>query len=271
MTQIGLLRAVRGKAIKTTQSDTAAPCPQDKVNRQFRAPAPDMLWVSDFNYVSTWAGFVYVAFVIDTFANHIVGWRVSGSAKTDFVLDALEQALYKRRPDGDGSLVHHSDRGSQYVSIRYTERLADAGIEPSVAAIVTRTDGVPRRPSETATTTHWPRRSMASTRPRSFAVAALGKTSRPSRWRPSNGWIGSTTADCLNPSGTSRLPRLKPTPMRSVPRSIWSHKVKQLVSGKPGAVQLIRSSVSSVIFRSTSASFSLATALTSAPARSRSV
>ena len=135
MTQIGLRGAVRGKVIKTTQGDMSAPCPQDKVNRQFRAPAPNVLWVSDFTYVSTWAGFVYVAFVIDTFANHIVGWRVSGSAKTDFVLDALEQALYKRRPDGDGSLVHHSDRGSQYVSIRYTERLADAGIEPSVGSV----------------------------------------------------------------------------------------------------------------------------------------
>ncbi|QPM89401.1 IS3 family transposase ISDsh1 [Pseudooceanicola algae] len=108
---------------------------EDKVNRHFRAPAPNMLWVSDFTYVSTWAGFVYVAFVIDKFANHIVGWRVSGSAKTDFVLDALEQALYKRRPDGDGSLVRHSDRGSQYVSIRYTEHLADAGIEPSVGSV----------------------------------------------------------------------------------------------------------------------------------------
>ena len=91
-----------------------------------------MLWVSDFTYVSTWAGFVYVAFVIDTFANHIAGWRVSGSARTDFVLDALEQALCKRRPVREGGLIHHSDRGSQYVSIRSTERLAEAGIEPSV-------------------------------------------------------------------------------------------------------------------------------------------
>ena len=135
MKQIGLRGAVRGKVMKTTHSDTSAPCPQDKVNRQFRAPAPNMLWVSDFTYMSTWQGFVYVAFVIDTFANHIVGWKVSGSPKTDFVLDALEQALYKRRPVRKGGLVHHSDRGSQYVSIRYTERLAEAGIEPSVGSV----------------------------------------------------------------------------------------------------------------------------------------
>ena len=125
----------RGKAMKTTMPDTSVPCPRDKVNRKFRAPAPNMLWVSDFTYVSTWQGFVYVAFVIDTFANRIVGWKASRSAKTDFVLDALEQALYARRPTYQGGLIHHSDRGGQYVSIRYTERLAKAGIEPSVGSV----------------------------------------------------------------------------------------------------------------------------------------
>ena len=135
MTSMGLRGAVRGKAVKTTISDASVPCPRDKVNRQFRAPAPNMLWVSDFTYVSTWQGFAYVAFVIDTFANRIVGWKVSRSAKTDFVLDALEQALYARRPVHKGGLIHHSDRGSQYVSIRYTERLAKAGIEPSVGSV----------------------------------------------------------------------------------------------------------------------------------------
>ena len=94
----------------------------------------NQLWVADFTYVSTWQGFVYVAFVIDVFARYIVGWRVSTSMQTDFVLDALEQALYARRPERDGALVHHSDRGSQYVSIRYSERLAEAGIEPSVGS-----------------------------------------------------------------------------------------------------------------------------------------
>lgn len=135
MKQIGICGAVRAKTIKTTVPDTSVPCPRDKVNRQFRAPAPNVLWVSDFTYVSTWQGFAYVAFIIDTFANHIVGWKVSRSAKTDFVLDALEQALYARRPSRDGKLIHHSDRGSQYVSIRYTERLAEAGIEPSVGSV----------------------------------------------------------------------------------------------------------------------------------------
>lgn len=135
MKQIGIRGAVRGKVIKTTVPDTSAPCPRDKVNRQFRAPAPNLLWVSDFTYVSTWQGFIYVAFVIDTFADRIVGWRVSRSAKTDFVLDALEQALHDRRPVQKGGLIHHSDRGGQYLSIRYTERLSEAGIEPSVGSV----------------------------------------------------------------------------------------------------------------------------------------
>jgi putative transposase len=135
MAGMGLRGIVRGKNLKTTFSDTSMPCPRDKVNRQFRASAPDILWVSDFTYVSTWQGFTYVAFIIDTFANRIVGWKVSRTAKTDFVLDALEQALYARRPAHQGGLIHHSDRGSQYVSIRYTERLATAGIEPSVGSV----------------------------------------------------------------------------------------------------------------------------------------
>ena len=134
MKGMGLRGIVRGKAMKTTIPDTSVPCPRDKVNRKFRAQAPNMLWVSDFTYVSTWQGFVYVAFVIDTFANRIVGWKASRSAKTDFVLNALEQALYARRPTYQGGLIHHSDRGGQYVSIRYTERLAKEGIEPYVGS-----------------------------------------------------------------------------------------------------------------------------------------
>ena len=135
MKQMGLSGAVRGKAVKTTISKPAPPCPRDKVNRQFHAPRPNTLWLSDFTYVATWQGFVYVALVIDVFARRIVGWRVSRSAETTFVLDALEQALYERRPFHGKALVHHSDRGSQYVSIRYTERLAAAGIEPSVGSV----------------------------------------------------------------------------------------------------------------------------------------
>ena len=135
MKAMGLEGVIRGKPIRTTVSDRAAPCPLDHVNRQFHAPGPNMLWLSDFTYVSTWAGFVYVAFVIDAYARRIVGWRVSRTAHASFVLDALEQALHDRRPVHRGGLVHHSDRGSQYVSIRYTERLAEAGVEPSVGSV----------------------------------------------------------------------------------------------------------------------------------------
>lgn len=131
----GLHGVIRGKAIRTTTPDKAAPCPLDHVSRQFHAPAPNRLWVSDFTYVSTWSGFVYVAFVIDAYARRIVGWRVSRTPRAGFVLDALEQALHERRPIRRGRLVHHSDRGSQYVSIKYTERLAEAGIEPSVGSV----------------------------------------------------------------------------------------------------------------------------------------
>ncbi|WCM92347.1 IS3 family transposase [Acidovorax sp. NCPPB 2350] len=134
MRRMGLRGVMRGKVVRTTIGDAKAPCPLDRVNRQFQAERPNQLWVSDFTYVSTWQGWLYVAFVIDVFARRIVGWRVSSSMRTDFVLDALEQALYARQPERDGSLVCHSDRGSQYVSIRYTERLAEAGIEPSVGS-----------------------------------------------------------------------------------------------------------------------------------------
>lgn len=135
MRRIALQGVIRGKPVRTTISDKAAPCPRDHVNRQFHAPAPNRLWLSDFTYVSTWSGFVYVAFVIDAFARRIVGWRVSRTAHAQFVLDALEQALHQRRPFDSPTLVHHSDRGSQYVSIKYTERLAEAGIEPSVGSV----------------------------------------------------------------------------------------------------------------------------------------
>ena len=120
--------------MKTTINDKAMPCPLDKVNRQFAADRPNKLWVSDFTYVATWSGFVYVAFVIDVYARRIVGWRASRTASAGFVLDALEQALHARRPV-EGGLVHHSDRGVQYISIKYSERLAKAGIEPSVGSV----------------------------------------------------------------------------------------------------------------------------------------
>nr|WP_313011937.1 IS3 family transposase [Brucella intermedia] len=135
MKEMGIQGIIRGKPHRTTIPDKKQPCPLDKVNRQFRVPAPNMLWVSDFTYVATWKGFVYVAFVIDAYARKIVGWRVSTSPHAGFVLDALEQAVHDRRPVKGMGLVHHSDRGSQYLSIKYTERLADAGIEPSVGSV----------------------------------------------------------------------------------------------------------------------------------------
>ena len=135
MRELGLQGAIRGKPVRTTVSDKAAPCPLDRVKRQFHAAAPNRLWLSDFTYVATWAGFVYVAFIIDAFARRIVGWRVSRTAHAGFVLDALEQALHERRPVRGSGLVHHSDRGVQYVSIKYTGRLVEAGIEPSVGSV----------------------------------------------------------------------------------------------------------------------------------------
>jgi transposase InsO family protein len=128
----GLRGVVRGARVRTTTPDDGADQPRDLVKREFVATRPNQLWVADFTYVATWRGMVYVAFVIDVFSRRIVGWRASASMRTDLALDALEQAVYDR--ETDGALVHHSDRGSQYLSIRYTERLAAAGIEASVGS-----------------------------------------------------------------------------------------------------------------------------------------
>ena len=134
MRAMGLEGAVRGRAWITTTPAGNGSRPADLVDRQFVATRPNQLWVSDFTYVATWGGFTYVAFVIDVFARRIVGWRVSTSMRTDFVLDALEQAIYARRGDALTGLVHHSDRGTPYLSMRYTDRLAAAGIAPSVGS-----------------------------------------------------------------------------------------------------------------------------------------
>jgi putative transposase len=135
MHDMGLRGVGRGRAWKiTTQSAPTSARPTDLVDRHFTATRPNQLWVADFTYVATWRGFVYVAFVIDVFARRIVGWRVSASLATDFVLDALEQAIYDRRGADVAALVHHSDRGTQYLSMRYTDRLTEAGIEPSVGS-----------------------------------------------------------------------------------------------------------------------------------------
>ncbi|WP_299451360.1 IS3 family transposase [uncultured Pigmentiphaga sp.] len=134
MRHLGIEGIRRGKRVRTTIPDSEAACPRDLVKRHFEADRPNRLWVADFTYVSTWQGWLYVAFVIDAYAKRIVGWRASSSMTTDFVLDALEQAVYDRRPTHSDGLVHHSDRGSQYVSIRYSERLGEAGINPSVGS-----------------------------------------------------------------------------------------------------------------------------------------
>jgi putative transposase len=133
MRSLGLQGVMRGRKRRTTISEEKAFLPVDRVKRQFTAKRPNELWVADFTYVATWAGFVYVAFVIDVFARRIIGWRVARSMQTDLVLDALEQALWSRA--GAKGVVHHSDHGSQYLSIRYSERLAEAGVEPSVGSV----------------------------------------------------------------------------------------------------------------------------------------
>jgi putative transposase len=135
MRTMGLAGVRRGKKTITTVSNPKAPCPLDKVNREFQVSRPNALWVVDFTYVHTWAGFVYVAFVIDAFARRIVGWKVSTSATAAFVLDALEQAIHARRPSPDDKLIHHSDRGVQYLAMNYTQRLAEAKLVPSVGSV----------------------------------------------------------------------------------------------------------------------------------------
>ncbi len=135
MRVMGLAGVRRGKKAITTVSNPKAPCPLDKVNREFRVTRPNALWVVDFTHVHTWAGFVYVAFVVDAFARRIVGWKVSASATADFVLDALEQGIHARRPGPEDKLIHHSDRGVQYFAMNYTQRLAEAKLVPSVGSV----------------------------------------------------------------------------------------------------------------------------------------
>ena len=165
----GLKGVVRGETKRTTIADEDAARPADLVDRSFEAEGPDRLWLADITYVRTWSGFTYVAFVIDAYSRFVVGWRVSASLRTDLALDALEQALWARRPDTapDRRLVHHSDAGSQYLSIRYTNRLTQAGIEPSVGSVGDSYDNalarVGHRPIQDRT--HPPERTMAQPRP----------------------------------------------------------------------------------------------------------
>ena len=222
MGSMGLQGVIRGKPVHTTISDKSAPCPLDHVNRQFRAPRPNVLWVSDFTYVASWTGFVYVAFVIDAYARRIVGWRVSRTAHAGFVLDALEQALHDRRPVHRSGLVHHSDRGSQYVSIRSAWRRQVWNLRSAAL--------------ETATTTHSPKRSTVSTRRRSSIDAGRGAASRRSSSRRWNGSTGSTIAACWSPSVTSRRrkPRNATTPCWN--NQPWRRDSNEMASDKPGAL-----------------------------------
>jgi transposase InsO family protein len=135
MRDLSLRGVVRGRRVKTTVPNEGLDRPMDRVNREFQASRPNALWVADLTYVATWRGFVYVAFVIDAFARRIVGWRVSSSLHSDIALDALEQALYDRGVNEKMNLIHHSDRGVQYLSIRYADRLAEVGIAPSVGSV----------------------------------------------------------------------------------------------------------------------------------------
>ena len=135
MQAMGLAGVRHGRKTITTVSNPKAPCPLDKVNREFQVSRPNALWVVDFTYVHTFAGFVYVAFVIDAFARRIVGWKVSKSATAGFVLDALEQAIHARKPGPEDGLIHHRDRGSQYLAMNYTQRLAEAKLVPSVGSV----------------------------------------------------------------------------------------------------------------------------------------
>ncbi len=138
MGELGLSGAVRGRVKRTTLADPTAARPADLVSRQFGPPAPNRLWVADLTYVSTWSGFAYVAFVTDAYARRILGWRVAATMATSMVLDSIEQAIWTRQREGVFDLkdvVHHTDRGSQYTSIRFTERLSEAGIQPSVGAV----------------------------------------------------------------------------------------------------------------------------------------
>jgi putative transposase len=173
---LGLRGVVRGRRVRTTVPEPLAHRPQDLVRRNFTATRPNQLWVSDLTYVPTWRGFVYVAFVTDAYSRRIVGWRASTTLRTDLALDALEQALYDRAVDGP--LVHHSDRGSQYLAIRYTDRLLEAGIESSVGS---RGDAYDNALAETIN---------GCTKPRSSIISGRGGGGRTWSTRRWSGWRG---------------------------------------------------------------------------------
>lgn len=211
MREMSLKGARRGRAFKVTNETQKRPA--DSVKREFTASRPDELWVADLTYVATWAGFVYVAFVIDVFSRAIVGWRVLSSLKTDIALDALEQALHARRP-ADG-LVHHSDRGCQYLSFRYTERLREAGAECSVGLW---------EPLETPTITPLPKPLSAFSKRRLSDAVDLGVPSQRSRAPFWIGSVGTISSAYSSPSDSSLLitSRACIIRLRTV-RSRWLH------------------------------------------------
>jgi transposase InsO family protein len=209
MSTLGLRGVRRGAFKVTTTPDGHALRPADLVDRDFRASRPNQLWVADITYVATWNGFVYVAFVTDVFSRRIVGWRVSRSLRSDLALDALEMALWARGRNAEG-LVHHSDRGSQYLSIRYSERLAEAG---AVASVGSREDSYDNALAETINGLY---------KTEVIRRRGLGRTSTMWSSPPSNGSTGSTTGACSNRSETSRRPNTKCSTGPSPPVRIQS-------------------------------------------------
>ena len=222
MRALGLQGVVRGRKCRTTIADDRAERPLDRVNRQFEATRPNQLWVADFTYVATWTGFVYVAFVIDVFARRIIGWRVARSMHAELVLDALEQAIWSR--SGIEGVVHHSDRGSQYLSIRYSERLAEAGAQPSVGSVGDSYDNA-----------------LAETIIGLFKTEVIhrrgrGAISKPSNTRRWNGSIGSTIVACSSRSATSRRRSSRRRIINQRVSCRWRPDSNPEVSGKAGAV-----------------------------------
>ncbi len=225
MTELGLRGVVRGRSFKvTTHAADGTERPLDLVDRDFTASRPNELWVSDLTYVRTGRTFAYVAFIIDAFARRIVGWQISSSLRSDLALDALEQAISERLGDEGERPVHHSNRGVQYLSIRYTERLALAGTSPRSGA------------AATPTTTRWPRRSSGSTRPSSSTTTVRGPGSKTSSSPPSSGSGGSTTTACSSRSALSHRPSSRrSTTVNCTLQQSWRHS-NQSVSDDPGAV-----------------------------------
>ena len=220
MRMLGLQGAVRGRRCRTTFGDDRAERPLDHLNRQFQASRPNELWVADFTYVATWTGFVYVAFVIDVFARRIIGWRVARSMQTELVLDALEQALWAR--SGTKGVVHHSDRGCQYLSIRYSERLAEAGVEPSVGNVG---DSYDNALAETI---------IGLYKTEVIHHRGRGGMSMPSSTRPWNGSSGSITAGCSSRLATCHQRNSRRRTISQQASCRWQPDSNPELSGKAG-------------------------------------